>query len=77
MKILYSFNKRGAEAAFWQREIAAASNAEYTFIPFNHDPYLNQNLNLRAQRLDDLYYDRHPGLMRMYAEDGASKRSGH
>ena len=68
MKILYSFNKRGAEAAFWQREIAAASNAEFTFIPFNHDPYIDPNLYLSAQRLDDLYYNRNAGLMRMYAE---------
>lgn len=74
MKILYSFNKRGAEADFWQREIADASNAECTFIPFNHDPYLNPNLYLRAQRLDDLYYDRHAGLMRLYAEVEARVR---
>ncbi len=66
MKILYSFNKRGAEAVFWEREIAVASNSEFTFIPFNHDPYLNPNLYLRAQRLDDLYFNRNAGLMRMY-----------
>ena len=71
MKILYSFNKRGAEADFWQKEIAAASNAEFTFIPFNHDPYLDPNLYLRAQRLDELYYDRHAGLMRLYADVAA------
>lgn len=68
MKILYSFNKRGAEAEFWQREIAAASDAEFTFIPFNHDPYVDTSLYLRAQRLDDLYYQRHAGLMRLYGE---------
>jgi spore maturation protein CgeB len=68
VKILYSFNKRGAEAAFWQREIGTASNAEFTFIPFNHDPYLDVNRYLRAQRLDDLYYERHAGLLRMYTE---------
>lgn len=74
MRILYSFNKRGAEAAFWQREIAAASNAEFTFIPFNHDPYLDPNLYLRAQRLDDLYYERHAGLIRLYMEVEARVR---
>lgn len=74
MKILYSFNKRGAEAEFWRREIAAASNAEFTFIPFNHDPYLDTNLYLRAQRLDELYYERYPGLMRLYAEVEARVR---
>ncbi len=68
MKILYSFNKRGVEADFWMREIAAASTPDVTFIPFNHDPYLDPGLYLRAQRLDELYYDRHPGLMRMYAD---------
>lgn len=68
MKILYSFNKRGVEAEFWMREIAAASTPEVTFVPFNHDPYLDPGLYLRAQRLDELYYDRHPGLMRMYAD---------
>lgn len=74
MKILYSFNKRGAEADFWQQEIAAASNAEFTFIPFNHDPYVDTSLYLRAQRLDDLYYERHAGLMRLYGEVGARVR---
>lgn len=74
MKILYSFNKRGAEAEFWQREIAAASNAEFTFIPLNHDPYLDPNLYLRAQRLDDLYFERNAGLMRLYAEVEARVR---
>ena len=68
MNILYSFNKRGAEAVFCEREIAFASNPEFAFIPFNHDPYLNPNLYLRAQRLDDLYFNRHAGLMRMYKE---------
>jgi hypothetical protein len=67
MKILYSFNKRGAEADFWQREIAAASTAQFTFIPLNHDPYVDTSLYLRAQRLDDLYYERHAGLLRLYA----------
>jgi spore maturation protein CgeB len=74
MRILYSFNKRGAEAEFWQHEIAAASNAEVTFIPFNHDPYVDTSLYLRAQRLDDLYYERHAGLMRLYAEFEARVR---
>lgn len=74
MKILYSFNKRGAEAAFWELEIAAASTPEVTFLPFNHDPYLDPGLYLRAQRLDDLYYERHPGLLRLYADFEARVR---
>ena len=68
MRIIYSYNKKGFEAEYWQREITAASDERHTFIPFNHDPYLDANLYLRAQLLDNLYYDRHPGLMRMYAD---------
>lgn len=67
-KILYSFNKRGYEADFWQKGIAAASNAEIEFLPFNHEPYLNPWLYTRAQMLDNLYYDRHPGLMKLYSD---------
>lgn len=66
MKIIYSFNKRGFEAEYWAREIAAASRPECQFIPFNHDPYLDPSLYVRAQLLDNLYYQQHPGLTRMY-----------
>ena len=72
MKIIYSFNKRGFEADYWTREIVAASTPEYEFIPFNHDSYLDPNLYIRAQLLDNLYYQEHPGLKRMY-EDIARK----
>ncbi len=68
MRILYSFNKRGFEADYWKRELLAASDRRYTFIPFNHEPYLDTPLYVRAQLLDNLYFDRHPGLMRMYAD---------
>jgi spore maturation protein CgeB len=68
MKIIYSFNKRGFEADYWQREIAAASDDRYQFLPFNHDPYLDTSLYQRAQLLDNLYFARHPGLLRMYAD---------
>ena len=76
MKVLYSFNKKGAEAEFWQREIAEASTTKVTFLPFNHDVYLDPNRYLRAQKLDELYYDRHPGLMRLYASVEARLREG-
>ena len=66
LTIVYSFNKSGAEADFWTREIAAASNDRVRFIPFNHDPYLSYLSYVRAQRLDNAYYERHPGLLRMY-----------
>lgn len=68
MNIIYSFNKKGFEAEYWTREIAVASNDRFTFLPFNHDPYLNPNMYIRAQLLDNLYYQQHPGLMRMYAD---------
>ena len=41
MKIVYSFNKKGFEADYWQQEIGGASNDEVTFLPFKHDPYLD------------------------------------
>jgi len=68
MKIIYSFNKRGFEADYWQREIASASDENYQFIPFNHDKYLDPQLYIRAQLLDNRYFDRHPGLLQMYAD---------
>jgi spore maturation protein CgeB len=68
MNIIYSFNKKGFEADYWNREIASASTSEYKFIPFNHDSYLSPNLYNRAQLLDNLYYLKHAGLMRMYAD---------
>lgn len=68
MKILYSFNKCGAEAAFWEREIAAASDDSVTFVPFNHDPYVSTSRYLRAQQLDDLYFEHDAGLMRLYVD---------
>ena len=74
MNILYSFNKRGFEAEYWQREIAAASTDRYRFVPFNHDPYLPPQSYVRAQLLDNLYYERHPGLMRLYADFAAAIR---
>ncbi len=68
MNIIYSFNKKGYEAKYWREEIAGASDAQYTFIPFNHDAYLDTRLYMRAQLLDNLYYERHPGLFRMYED---------
>lgn len=68
MKILYSFNKRGFEAEYWTREIAAASTRDIEFIPFNHDPYLDTQRYVRAQLLDNLYYREESGLLRMYAD---------
>jgi spore maturation protein CgeB len=68
MKIIYSFNKNGFEADYWAKEIAASSDVGCEFIPFNHDPYLDVSYYLRAQQLDNLYYERHPGLLKMYSD---------
>jgi spore maturation protein CgeB len=71
MKVIYSFNKRGFEAALFEREINGASTDQYQFIPFNHDPYLDVSRYLRAQLLDNLYFAREPGLMRLYSDVSA------
>jgi spore maturation protein CgeB len=68
LTIVYSFNKRGAEEEYWTREISEASDQEFQFVPFNHDPYLDYQEYLRAQLLDELYQRRDPRLMRMYAD---------
>ena len=66
MRILYSFNKTGFEEDYWRREIAAASDSNAQFIPFNHGTYIELRRVFRAQLLDNLYYDRDPALMRLY-----------
>ena len=68
MKVLYSYNKKGFEAQYWANEIAGASSSDYQFIPFNHEPYLDPDLYIRAQLLDNLYYEEHPSLMRLYRD---------
>jgi spore maturation protein CgeB len=68
MKVIYSFNKKGFEADYWTQEIAAASSPECEFIPFNHDPYLAPSLYVRAQLLDNIYFQEHPGLVQMYVD---------
>lgn len=66
LTIVYSYNKRGFEADYWFRELAAASDARYRFVPFNHDPYLDIASYIRAQLLDNLWFDRDRRLLRMY-----------
>lgn len=68
MNIIYSFNKKGYEADYWTREICGASEGQFRFIPFNHDPYLSPQLYIRAQLLDNLYYEKHRGLMHLYSD---------
>ena len=66
LTILYSYNKVGFEADYWFREITAASDDRYQLVPFNHDPYLPCWSYVRAQLLDNLWFDRDPRLLRMY-----------
>lgn len=66
VNILYSYNKRGFEADYWFRELTAASQGPYRFIPFNHDPYLDVSQYIRAQLLDNLWFDRDRRLLRLY-----------
>jgi spore maturation protein CgeB len=68
MNIVYSFNKRGFEADYWEREIRAATGDHARFTPFNHDPYLDPMKYIRAQLLDNLYSLRDPRLKRMYSD---------
>jgi spore maturation protein CgeB len=68
MNIIYSFNKVGFEADYWQNEISAASFDKCSFIPFNHGKYLDPSRYLRAQLLDNLYFSRDVGLLKMYAD---------
>jgi len=68
LKIIYSFNKKGFEAAYWQREISSASNKKFSFIPFNHGQYLNPELYIRAQLLDNIYYEKNPKLFHLYKD---------
>lgn len=68
MKIVYSYNKVGFEARYWQREIAAASTSDFQFIPFNHGDYLDPQLYIRAQLLDNLFFSEQAGLMRLYSD---------
>ena len=68
LTILYSYNKRGFEADYWFRELTAASDDRYTFVPFNHDPYLEVGAYIRAQLLDNLWFDKDARLLRMYED---------
>lgn len=68
MKIIYSFGKTGFEADYWKKEIESASSKEMQFILFNHSGYLDPNSMVRAQLLDNLYYDNNVDLQRLYLD---------
>lgn len=75
LKLIYSYNKTGFEAEYWAREIAAASNESVQFIPFNHGTYVEPELYLRAQLLDNLYFSRSARLMDLYAAFESLRKS--
>ena len=62
MRIIWSFNKRGSEAAHWEREIVASGNGDVSFCPFNHGRYLDVSRAMDAWRLDRLYRDKDPEM---------------
>lgn len=66
MIVIYSFNKSGYEAKYWNEEIKSASTNDCVFIPFNHGKYLTEKYYLRAQLLDNIYYEQNSYLMNMY-----------
>jgi len=68
MKILYSFNKKGVEEVFWKNEISKASTKTNEFIPFNHGAFINPQKYLRAQLLDNLFFEKNNELMTLYVE---------
>ncbi len=75
LTILYSFNKTGYEAEFWEREIAAAAGPGWRFVPFNHGRHVDPRSCARAQLLDALYFANDPALLRLYRELQAALRS--
>jgi spore maturation protein CgeB len=68
MNIVFSFNKKGDEAAFWESEIAAASNRDFRFVPFNHGARLDPSFYPTAVELDRLYQAGDQRLFSLYVE---------
>ena len=68
MRILYSFNKPGAEGDHLAREIAGASTRDVEFVPFNHQHYLDPGLYSDATRLDALYRAKDARLLAMHRD---------
>jgi len=68
LRVVYSFNKTGEEAAHWEHEIRAVSDTRTTWIPYNHGARLDPQLYWDATRLDRLYQNRDRRLLRLYEE---------
>lgn len=67
MRAIYSYNKRGFEERYWQRELAY-NDGTNEIIPFNHGKFIDPSKMMRAQLLDNFYFAEDPGLMALYAE---------
>lgn len=67
MKILYSFNKKGFELEYWESELSF-KNEIFEYIPFNHGVYLDPTKYIRAQLLDNLYYEKNNKLLNLYKD---------
>ncbi len=68
MRILVSYNKKGAEAEAWSREIEAASDRSVQFLAFNHGEWCDPLLYSSAVELDRRYQNRDPNLLKLYAQ---------
>jgi len=72
LTIVYSYGKSGDEARLLEREIAAASNDEIRFVPFNHRSVLGGKVYTNAQDLDADYRASHPRLQGLHAKLAAT-----
>lgn len=68
MNIIYCFYKRGDEGIGWSKDLISSSNDSYHFIPFNQEGYLDISEYWDAVKLDRLYQNKDPRLMRMYSD---------
>jgi spore maturation protein CgeB len=66
MKILYSYNKSNFEEKYWNKELKLANCKDFEIIPFNHGNYFDISKILRAQLLDNLFYQHDKGLLTLY-----------
>lgn len=65
MRILYSFNKKGFELEYWFKELSLNVN-NFEFIPFNHGGFIDPVKYIRAQLLDDLFFNKANELLLLY-----------
>lgn len=66
MKILYSYNKSGFEAKYWNQELKIANCEDFEIVPFNHGNYVDVSKILRAQLLDNLFYQNDKDILSLY-----------